>query len=341
MTTDLSYIRFRYEHTIGRNDLYGPSFADPVALARGEGDLIYVANRNYEYRPEGVRITICTVDEEYVGEFGRGVPDPGPHEYAEHDGSLVWPSAIALDKEGNVYVADEWLNRISVFSKDGEFLGKWGTPGDGEGQISRPSGLAFDKDDNIYLVDTGNNRVQRFTKGGKFLSKWGRAGSKGGEFNMPWGIYIDRNGNVYIADWRNDRIQKFSPDGNFLMKFGRSGSEEGEFNRPTGVAVDKDGVIYVADWMNNRLQVFDPEGEFIAQRTGDGGLSKWGKGKMDANQEVWQEREMAYDLERERLFYGPIAVEVDDQDRIFVLESGMARMQVYRKIPPFFRGIRL
>src|SRR5262249_58397889 len=91
------------------------------------------------------------------------------------DGTFMWPTAIALDKAGNVYVSDEWYNRISIFTKDGQWVGKWGTPGSGDGQLNRPSGMAFDADDNLYIVDSLNNRVQKFTKEGKFLAKWGTA----------------------------------------------------------------------------------------------------------------------------------------------------------------------
>ena len=146
---------------------------------------------------------------------------------------------------------------------------------------------------------------------------------------------------MYVADWRNDRIQKFSSDGGFLMNFGTAGSEDGEMNRPTGVAVDQDGMIYVSDWGNDRLQVFDEDGQFISKMIGDATVSKWGKDKLDANSEMWQEREIAQGLERERLFWGPIAVEVDEEGRVFVAESARSRIQVYRKQAPIFYGGRL
>ena len=343
MTVQYQGLAFNYTHTIGRGEFFGAGFRDPISIARGAGDLMYVLNRSDEYRPSGKRVTICTVGEDYIAEFARGVnsiADDVPN--SDADGSLIWPTSLALDKDSNVYVADEWLNRISIFTKDGEWIGKWGeNGGDGDGELNRPSGLAFDKDDNLYLVDSMNNRVQVFTKGGKFLAKWGRAGSGDGEFNMPWGIEIDNKGDVYVADWRNDRIQKFSPDGQFLMKFGSTGSGEGEFNRPAGVAVDKEGIIYVADWNNDRLEVLAPDGSFITQLTGEGEISKWGMEKMNANQEMWQEREIAHGLEREKKFWGVSAVEVDDEGRIFVAESARNRIQVYRKIIPYFTGIRL
>ena len=173
MTTRVLGASFQYSHTIGRNEFSGAAFRNPVAMARGAGDNMYVVSRSYEYRPDGKRVTICTVGEEYIGEFARGVTMAGEAEASSADGSLIWPTSIALDREGNVYVADEWLNRISVFTKDGDWIGKWGTPGDSDGQIDRPSGLAFDQDDNLFLVDSRNNRVQRFTKDGTYLAKWG------------------------------------------------------------------------------------------------------------------------------------------------------------------------
>ena len=341
MTTQISHVNLQYSHTIGRAEEFGPGFTSPISLVRGEGDLLYVVSRATEYRPEGTRITICTVGEEYVTAFAQGA-QRGTHEYSFGDGSMVWPTAIALDSQWQVYLADEWLNRISIFSKDGEYISKWEErPGDGDGEMNRPSGLAFDNDDNLYLVDSLNNRVQKFTKEGKFLAKWGTAGSGDGEFNMPWGISIDGQGDVYVADWRNDRIQKFTPDGQFLMKFGTSGSGEGEFNRPTDVAVDKDGVIYVTDWLNDRLQVFDSDGTFLTLRTGDATVSKWGKDKLDANPEMWGERERAQGLDREKLFWGPTGVIVDDENQVFVCESGRHRVQVYRKQSNVFAGPRL
>ena len=341
MVTEIAPITFEYSHTIGRQENRGGSgFFYPVAITRDEENRLYVLNRGSEtpaFFP-CKRVTVFTVDEELIREFGTKVP-PEEADASAPNGSFMWPTSVALDKAGNAYVSDEWLNRISIFDKNGECVGKWGTLGDGDGEFNRPTGLAFDAEDNLYLVDSVNHRVQIFTKEGKFISKWGREGSGDGDFSYPWGIEIDRNGNVFVADWRNDRIQKFDRDGRFLMKFGSSGQGDGEFNRPTGVAVDQDGIIYVTDFKNDRLQVFDADGRFITQLTGDATLSKWGRERVEYDPAMVRGRERAQGLkEREKVFHGPIAVEVDDEGRIFVVETSRQRLQVYRKQTANFAG---
>ena len=336
MTTQTIATTFQYSHTIGRGEFSGPGFRNPVALARGADGAIYVVNRSYEYRPDGKRITICTVDEEYIGEFARGVHTAGETEENENDGSLIWPTAIALDQSGNVYIADEWLNRISIFDPDGQWLGKWGAKGNEPGQLDGPAGLAFDPDDNLLIVDSKNHRIQKFAKNGQFLAAWGTHGAAPGQLNLPWGICIDRHGDIFIADWANDRIQKFAPNGQYLQQYGH-----GDLNRPTGVTTDHDGLIYIADWGNERVRIYTPAGQLLETLSGDATISKWGKDKLDANSEMWREREIAQGIEREKLFWGAVAVTVDPQNRLFVVESCRNRIQVYRKQQPTFFGGRL
>ncbi len=342
MTTSVQGATFRYTHTIGRGEEAGTGFKNPVSLARGKDDVMYVVSRAYDYRADSKRITVCTVGEDYIGEIGNvnrlggDMMDTGD---SRADGSLVWPTGIALDQDENIYVSDEWLNRIAIFTKDGDWVGAWGTKGSSEGQFEQPSGITFDSEDNLIVVDTGNHRVQKYTKDGKFISQFGQEGAGEGSFNMPWGIHVDGENQVFIADWRNDRIQKFAADGKFLMQFGSSGKEEGEFDRPTDVAVDNEGLIYVCDWNNDRLQVFDGEGRFIAKILGDATLSKWGEIKLDANQDMRRQREFAQGLEREKFLAGPMGVVVDDDNRIFIIDSQRNRIQCYRKLSPYFYGL--
>jgi DNA-binding beta-propeller fold protein YncE len=206
--------------------------------------------------------------------------------------------------------------------------------------------MAFDAEDNLYLTDSLNHRVQKFTKDGKFLAKWGEEGTGPGQFNMPWGITLDRHGNVYVADWRNDRVQKFDSAGGFIAEWDGQGGADERFNRPSGLAVDDDGDIYVCDWGNERVQVLSPSGDTLTSFRGDSITSTWSRDYFAANPEEGAAR-LASDLEPEveplqersreisanveKLLWGPTAVKVDSQGRIYIVDSLRHRLQVYRK----------
>lgn len=327
---------FLYDRTIGRHEFAGSGLRQPMDLALGPGGLIYLVNRAWEQLPIGVRVTMLTIDEEYIGQFSK---------YGSGDGELIWPTSIALDSEQNVYVADEWLNRISIFDKDGKFLHKWGVAGSGAGELNKPSGIRFDKEDNLFVVDSANNRVQVFTKDGSFRSGWGEQGSSEGHFKLPWGLTLDDMGNIYVADWGNDRVQKFNRSGSYLAEFGVSGGEVspyrdnqyttltgvGQFCRPTGVAVDKDGDIYIADWGNNRVQVLTADGRHVTTFTGEAGLSKWAHEKLLSSPDLMRQRNLLRDFEPERRLWRPTAVAVDEQGRVIIVDGNRGRLQVYQK----------
>jgi tripartite motif-containing protein 71 len=109
-------------------------------------------------------------------------------------------------------VADFGNDRIQKFSKDGQFITKWGTSGSEVGQFMGPAGLAVDSDDNIYVNDRDNDRIQIFTSDGTFITAIGSQGSEDGQFNRPEGVGVDpysNTGLVYVADTGNSRIQVF------------------------------------------------------------------------------------------------------------------------------------
>ncbi len=332
---------YSYSHTIGLYSLQGRGFNNPVDMAFGKDGVMYVLNRagpEVSARLPYKRVTMCRANEEYLGEFSTGGVD---------DGEMMWPSSIATDRDGNVYVSDEALQRITIFDSRGQYLGKWGTKGRGDGEFNRPSGITFDADDNLLISDSLNCRIQRYTREGRFLESWGRPGQADGEFNLPWGIHVGADGSVLVADWRNDRVQRFDSDGQHTATYGIPGDGDGEFNRPAGVTTDVDGNIYVADWGNERVQVLRPDGSFLAKMRGESGISKWGYEYFDANAEELRERQesdmepelgpMAQGSSREesanieKLFWGPTSVKLDDEGRLFVVESCRFRIQVYQR----------
>ena len=258
-------------------------------------------------------IRIITDEDEDLGWFGVQA-----RQFPPGDGEFYWPVQIIVDSDERVYVSDQACHRITIFSHEGEFLGKWGEHGPGDGEIDRPSGIAFDADENMLVVDTLNHRIQKFSKDGRFISKWGTHGNGDGELDMPWGIDIDREGYVYAVDWRNDRVQKFTADGEFVFKFGRSGSEKGEFNGPAGIAVDGHGDIYVADRGNSRIQLFDPEGDYVQQFHGEATLSKSALDRMFTRTKKYHRIRATADLDVLKLIKRPRSVRVDDRFRMFV-----------------------
>lgn len=333
---------FTYSYVAGRSEFQGTGFRNPMDIALAPDDVIYVVNRSYESRSDGTRINMFRLGddgEEYITEFGS---------YGERPGQFLWPMSIALDKDVNVYVSDEYLHRITIFNKDGDYLSHWGTHGSGDGELDRPAGITI-RDDILYIVDSRNHRVQKFTLDGKYVGQFGSFGDGPGQLNTPWGICLDKDGNVFVADWRNDRIQSFTADGEWLASFGKPGTggdastakndggirrvekPVGVFNRPTGVAVDKEGDIYVADWLNNRVQVLTPDGRFITEFTGDAVLSKWGVAKIESNPDMIRQRNGVRDFTPEKVLWAPVAVKVDDNGRVIIADTTRHRFQIYQK----------
>jgi DNA-binding beta-propeller fold protein YncE len=328
MQTILSKGRvYNYSHCVGNNAVSETGFHYPNGIVRGPGNVIYVLNQPDELQPVP-HVSVADVgndwhQEEWIKDFG---------DLGETDGNFVWPAGIARDGDGNIYVSDQWLHRISVFDKDGKFLYKFGAKGSGKGQLSGPTGLAVDSRGNVYVSEYENHRVQKFTKEGKHLMMWGGLGGEHGQFRHPWGIATDKDDNVYVADWRNDRVEKFTSDGEYLMTFGSVGSGKGQYQRPSAVAVDKDGDVYICDWWNHKVEVFDVKGGYVTTFVGDAErLSKWGEARVKSNPDAVKARLRMKTLEMEWRFNRPTAIAAGDDGRIMVVESQRMRVQIYKK----------
>ena len=333
---------YDYSHNVGRGAQSGMGFNTPVDLALGADGVAYVTNRGSEtisnvgWNRTGVGQRVCKItlglqanEEEFLGEFSR---------YGDNEGQLIWPAGIIADRSGNLYVADEWLNRISVFDKEGEYLRCFNTVQSGDSEPNGASGIAIDANETLFVTDGRSHKVRKFSTDGQFLGSWGRHGSGEGQLDAPWGITVDSQGYVYVADHKNDRVQKFTSDGGFVAQFGQSGTKKGDLRRPTDVAVDPDGDVYVCDWSKNqwdrgRIHIFDAEGHFLTSLVGDAQqLSAWATMTVDANADYQKRRREVRSTEPEWTFAQPTAVEFDAaNNRLLVVDTQRSRIQIYNK----------
>lgn len=259
----------------GRNaHLKGP---DNIAMS-DDGNLYVADADNFRIRkitPDGMITTIA----------GSGLMG-----YKDGDGKsarFAYPTGVAVDSHGNVYIADRGSHTIRKIAADGNVstIAGNGFPGyvDGNGKMThlrQPISVAVDHDDNIYVADSGNNAIRKITPEGvvSTLAGSGRFGYKDGTgkdafFSWPTGIAADNVGNIYVCDSRNNRIRRITPDGVVSTVAGISipGFADGPgyhamFSFPTGIEVDRVGNIYVADSGNNRIRKIIQGGILQAKR---------------------------------------------------------------------------
>jgi DNA-binding beta-propeller fold protein YncE len=125
-------------------------------------------------------------------------------------GDLAKPTGLAVDKEGNLYVADTMNDRIEVFDADGAFLRTWGKNGDGPGYFARPKGVAVDSDGHVWVADGVQDRVQVFTNEGQLLITMGGHGLLPGQFQGLVNVASDnRRNRIYTSEIYPGRVQEF------------------------------------------------------------------------------------------------------------------------------------
>jgi sugar lactone lactonase YvrE len=197
---------------------------------------------------------------------------------------LNFPTGVAVDRAGKVYVADTDNHTVRNITSAGILSTLAGLPGnlgaaDGAGSAARfsyPKGVAADGAGNIYVADTVNQIIRKITPAGvagTLAGMAGRIGSGDGtgraaRFYYPYGVAVDSAANVYVADTFNSTVRKITPLGvvsTLAGLAGNVGSADGagsaaRFNYPSSVAVDGTGNVYVADTGNCTIRKITPAG---------------------------------------------------------------------------------
>jgi sugar lactone lactonase YvrE len=124
-------------------------------------------------------------------------------------GDFARPGGLAVDGDGNLYVADTLNDRVEIFDGDGTFVRTFGKPGDGPGYFSRPKGVAIDSDNHIWVVDGMQDRVQVFNQDAQLLIAFGGHGLLPGMFQGIVGITIDKRNRVFTSEIFPGRVQQF------------------------------------------------------------------------------------------------------------------------------------
>ncbi len=122
------------------------------------------------------------------------------------EGQFLFPTYLALDKEGNLFVSDTLNARVQKFDPDGNFVRVFGERGTGWGMFDKPKGIAIDSLDNLYIVDTTWCNVQIFNQRGDVLLFFGGRGPLPGMLKNPTAIAIDKDDRIFVCDFLNHRI---------------------------------------------------------------------------------------------------------------------------------------
>ena len=303
-------------------------FNSPLGIAIDAAGNLYVADtENQRIRKVTPKGEVSTL----AGGDSNGYVD-GPGNVAR----FAYPSGIAIDRAGNLYVADSYKGQIRKVTPRGEVstltYGHTGIAGCASPQFERPRGITIDAAGNLYVADTHNHRIRKivFERASRdrgatvsTLAGSGNAGHVDGigsvaQFSNPFGTTIDAAGNLYVTDLENHRIRKVTPQGvvSTLAGSATTGDAEGigndaQFREPIGIALDRAGNFYVSDAGNHRIHKVTPQGEVGAFVGGTRGVAE---GIGNAAQ-----------------FNSPAGIAIDAAGNLYVAEYGSERI---RKVTP-------
>jgi hypothetical protein len=199
--------------------------------------------------------------------------------------ACLTPTGLTFDKDGNLFIADGYNDRVRKVTPAGAIStvaggGGWGYCGDNgpavRACLSNPLGLAVDGAGNLYIADNGNKRVRRVTTDGviRTVAGNGEDGSCGDDVATqvclgPAGLALEKSGDLLITDTSGYRLRRLSPAGTLTTAAGTGVNElcgdggpavQACLVEPNTVAVDDSGAIYLDDYLTGRVRRIDPAG---------------------------------------------------------------------------------
>jgi len=247
--------------------------------------------------------------------------------------SMGAPEQLAIDPQGNVYVADKLDNQILVWyagnSTSKVYVGA--NPGAVvNATLNAPTAVALDAAGNLYIADSGANvilRVDAATLAITTVAGTGTAGYGGdggaatsATLNTPSGIAATADGTFYIADTGNNVVRRVDGQTGIITTAAGTAGPGGytgdggqaalaTLNAPVSVALDDYGKLYMADTGNNVIRMVNPVTGIITTVAGNGNAG------------------FADGLATQALLDKPLAVAVDAADNLYIADAANARIR--------------
>ena len=258
---------------------------------------------------------------------------------------LSSPAGVAIDKKGQVIIAEEGGNRISIYSPSGDFVKSFGRKGSAPGQFKNPCGVAVDRACNIFVAEAGNHRIQKFTADGEFVASVEIKGITTWFWTSPPSIGIGPSDEVYVCDNAKLKHEVQILNSDLSLKLDTTfGSRQ--LSHPWDVAFDSRGNVYIADFeKSNGIHVFTKEGHYVREFKTKGSnekLTSCAGISIDTNDVVYVTEK---NINRVSLFttegqyltsFGtqgeltkPYGIAVDKDGLVYICDSGNNRLQIW------------